>query len=140
MHPALHAALGVLNIFISEPFFEVDSVDGINRAHKIALVTERNGGVDAHAALETGIRGRPFAFAGGHALGGHEGLAAPAGQRIDDVGLGIDAGGEIPHDVVHVVRVAVFADGDDQTRALRGRENRRHEIALPAFFDSVALS
>ena len=55
MHPALHTALGVLNVFVAKPIFKIDSLDGINRPHEIALVTERYGGVDAHAAFETGI-------------------------------------------------------------------------------------
>src|SRR5580765_8481710 len=139
MHPALHATLCVLNIFLTEPFRKFDFVDRINRAHEVALVTERHGRIDAHAAFETGIRCGPLFFAGSHALGRHKSLAATARQRVDDIGFWIDAGGEIPNDVIHVVRVGIFADGDDQTRALRSREDRGHEIALPPFFDAIAL-
>jgi hypothetical protein len=55
MHPTLHAALGVLDVFIAEPLFEINFVDRINRTHEVALVTERNCRVDAHAALEHGV-------------------------------------------------------------------------------------
>src|SRR4029453_1162821 len=111
MHPTMHAAFGILNIFVREPFLEIDSIDWINGAHEVALVAEWYGGVDAHAAFEARVRRRPFLFAGGHTLGRHESLPAAARQRIDDVGLGIDPSGETPHDVVHVVRIAILADG-----------------------------
>jgi hypothetical protein len=39
--------------------------------------------------LETGVRGRSTASRRGHALGRHEGLAAPARDRIEDVGARI---------------------------------------------------
>jgi hypothetical protein len=55
VHPTLHAALGVLDVFFAEPLFEINSVDRINRTHEVALVTERNSRVDAHAALEHGV-------------------------------------------------------------------------------------
>ena len=61
-----------------KPLVELYSVHGINRTHKVALVTERHGGVDAHAAFETGIRCRPLFFARRHAFGRHESLAATA--------------------------------------------------------------
>src|SRR5581483_3376165 len=64
MHPALHAAFGVLNVLVAEPFFQIDSVDRINRTHEVALVAERHGGVDAHAAFEVGVRSGPLALAG----------------------------------------------------------------------------
>jgi hypothetical protein len=55
VHPTLHPRLGVLNILFVEPFFEIYFSDRINGPHEIALVTERNCGIDAHAALKHGI-------------------------------------------------------------------------------------
>ena len=74
----IRRALGVVDVFVAEPLVELDSINRIHRTHKVALVAERNGGVDTHAAFETGIRCRPLFFAGGHAFGRHEGLAATA--------------------------------------------------------------
>src|SRR5512144_182031 len=85
VHPALHPAFRILNIFITEPFFQIDSVDRINGPHKIALVAEWYGGIDAHTAFEHGVGGGPFALACGHAFGRHKCLAAAAWKRIDNV-------------------------------------------------------
>ena len=135
----MHAALGVLNILIGEPFLEIDSVHRINRPHEVAFVTERDRGIDAHAALEISIRCGPLSLAGGHALSGHERLAPAAWKRIDDISFWIDASGEIPNDVVHVIRIRVFADRDHQARTLRCCEDGGHEVTLPAFFNAVAF-
>src|SRR6185295_9301817 len=116
-----------------------DSVDRINGPHKIALVTEWHGGIDAHTPFEHGVGGGPFALARGHAFGRHKCLAAAAGKRIDNVRFRIDAGGEVPNDIVHVVGIGVFAHRDDHTGTLGGSENRGHEIALPSLFDAVTL-
>src|SRR5713226_4031940 len=112
MDPAVHTRLVVLDILIVEELLQLDSFDRIDRTHKIALIAKRNSGVDTHAAFEAGVGGGPFPFTGGHAFSGHEGLSASAGQRIDDVCLRIDAGGQTPHDVVHIVGVGVFAYGN----------------------------
>src|SRR3970040_604904 len=88
-HPTMHAAFRVLNVFVREPFFAIHPFDRINTTHEIVLVTERNRSIDAHAAFEIGVRRGPFALAGRHAFGGHEGLAAAARQRIDNIALWI---------------------------------------------------
>src|SRR5881398_253865 len=46
MDPAVHPRFGVLNILVAEPLLKIDSFDWINRTHKVALITERNRGVD----------------------------------------------------------------------------------------------
>src|SRR5919198_5662019 len=102
--PAMHARLGVLNIFVSEEFFQIDPLDGIDRTHKVALVAERNRGIDTHTAFEHGIGSGPFPLAGGHALGGHEGLPASPGEWIYNVGLRVYAGSETSHDFVPIIR------------------------------------
>src|SRR5215467_12008391 len=128
MDPAVHARPGVLDVLLIEPPLQIDLIDRIDRTHKVALITERNRGIDSHAAFETSIRRGPFSFTCGHTFGGHKGLSASAGKRIYDVGFWIHPSGETPHDVVHVVGVAIFTDGDDKPRTLRGREDRGHKI------------
>src|SRR3990172_4838400 len=106
--PTSHPGFRVLNIFVAEEFFEVDSIDRIDRAHKVVLVAEGNGGVDAHAALKRSVGGGPLLLPGRHSLGRHEGLAASAWERVDDVGFWIHAGCETPHHVVHVIRIGAM--------------------------------
>src|SRR5437870_11076340 len=139
MDPATHPRLRVLNVLVTEPFFQVNFIHRVDWTHKIALITKRNGGIDAHAALEHRIGRGPFSFTGSHALGRHEGLAAPTRQRIDDVSLRIHPGGKTPHDIVHVVRIGILADRDDEPRSLGRRQDGCHKISLPSFFDLVAL-
>ena len=86
MHPALHARLGVLDVLLGEELLRLHLVDRIDRPQEVALVAERHRGIDAHAALELRVRRGPLLVARGHALGRHEGLAAPARDRIEDVG------------------------------------------------------
>src|SRR6266511_3575094 len=95
--PADHARLGVLDILLGEEVLGLDLVDRIDRPQEVALVTERYRGIDAHAALELRVRRGPLLVARGHALGRHEGLAAAARDRVEDVGARIDARGEAPH-------------------------------------------
>src|SRR3990172_11076381 len=66
--PTSHPGFGVLNIFVAEEFFEVDSIDRIDRAHKVVLVAEGNGGVDAHAALKRSVGGGPLFLPPRHSL------------------------------------------------------------------------
>ena len=106
---------------------------------EVLLIAKRHCGIDTHAALETGVGSGPLLVAGGHALGRHEGLATPTRNRVEDVGLGVDAGGEAPHHIVHGIDVGVFADRDRQAHALRASEDGTKEVALPAFLDLVAL-
>src|SRR5690349_6468117 len=58
--PAGHAGPGVLDIRAGEEILRLDLVDWIVRPHEIALVAERHGGIDAHAALESRVRCGPF--------------------------------------------------------------------------------
>src|SRR5690349_20821633 len=118
VHPTLHPALRILHIVITEPLFQIDSVDRLLWPHDIALVAERYGGIDAHPAFAHGLRRGPFALSRGHAFGRHERLAAAAGKRIDNVSLGIDASGEVPNDIVHIIGIGVFAHRDDHTGTL----------------------
>src|SRR5262249_2934137 len=139
MYPALHARARVLDVLPSEEVLGLYLVDRIDRPQKIALVAERHGGIDAHAALELGVRGGPLLVGCGHALGRHEGLAAPTRDRVEDVGARIDPRGQAPHDVIHGIRIDVLADSDGEPHALRAGERGGEEIALPALVELVAL-
>src|ERR687897_231433 len=139
MYPALHTRLGILDVLVVEPFLEIYFSHRINRPHKVALVTKRNSGVDAHAALKHGIGGVPFPLPSSHTLGRHEGLSAAAREGIDNVGLGVNPSCQAPHDIVHVVRIGIFTHRNNQPRSLRGRKNGCHEVALPTFLDLVAF-
>src|SRR5580704_7219416 len=86
IHPAVHALLGVGDVLFGEPVLGLDLVDRIDRAQEVALIPKRNGGIDAHAAFELGVGRRPLPVARGHALGRHEGLAAAAGDRVQNIG------------------------------------------------------
>src|SRR5262249_8267770 len=66
--PAHHARARVLDILLAEEVLRLDPIHRIDRAQKIALVAERHCGIDAHAALEIGVRGGPLLLARGHAL------------------------------------------------------------------------
>src|SRR5262249_33617293 len=66
--PAHHARARVLDVLLAEEVLRLDPIHRIDRAQKIALVAERHRGIDAHAALEIGVRGRPLLLARGHAL------------------------------------------------------------------------
>ena len=139
LHPADHARLGVVDVLLGEEVLRLHLVDRIDRPQEVALVAERHRGIDAHAALEARVRRGPLLVARGHALGRHEGLAAAAGDRIEDVGLRIDARGQAPHHVVHRIGIDVLAHRDGEPHALRARQRRAEEVALPAFVDLVAL-
>src|SRR5262249_59879469 len=78
VHPTLHARAGVLDVRLREEILGLDLVDGVDRPQEVALIAERHGGIDPHAALELRVRGGPLLLAGGHALGWHERLAATA--------------------------------------------------------------
>src|SRR5215831_10899682 len=80
VHPADHARARVLDVLLAEEVLGLHLVDRIDRPQEVALVAERHGGIDAHAAFELGVRRRPLLAAGGHALGRHEGLAATASR------------------------------------------------------------
>src|SRR6266567_8204305 len=86
-HPARHPRLHLLDLPRVEEILRLHAVHRIDRAVEILLVAERYGGVDSHAALELSVRRGPGFFARGHALGRHEGLPAPARDRVEDVGL-----------------------------------------------------
>src|SRR5262245_6722679 len=137
--PSDHARARVLDVLPAEEVFRLDPIDGIDRTQEVALVAERYRGIDAHAALEIGVRGRPLLLPCGHALGRHEGLTAAARNRVEDVGARIYPRGEAPHDVVHRVGVDVLAHRDCKPHPLRAGERRGEEVALPAFIDLVAL-
>src|SRR5712671_3009127 len=94
MHPALHAGFRVLDVLLGEEILRLDAIDRIDRPQEVLLVAERHRRIDTHAALELGVRGRPLLVARSHALGRHEGLAAAAGDRIENVGARIDPRGE----------------------------------------------
>src|SRR5579864_4182525 len=83
MHPAVHALLGVGDVILGEPVLGLDPVDWIDRPQKVTLVSERHGGIDAHAAFEARIRRGPLLPTRGHAFCRHEGLATAAGNRIE---------------------------------------------------------
>src|SRR6516165_11440454 len=119
MHPALHALLGVGDVVLGEEILRPHLVDRLDRAEKVALVAERHGGIDAHAAFELGVRRCPLLLTRRHALSRHEGLAAAARNRIENVGAWIDAGGQAPHHVIHRIGIDVFADCDRKPHALR---------------------
>ena len=106
---------------------------------EVLLVAEGHGGINAHAALEARVGGRPLLLAGGHALLRLEGLADAAGQRVDDVCVRVHARRQTPHDVVHAVDVHVGADGDGEAHPLVAGEDGGEEVALPALLDAVAL-
>src|SRR5205807_4507876 len=67
------------------------------------------------------------------------GLPNASRQRIDDVGVRINACCQRPDDVIHAVDIDVRALGNRQTHALVASENRGEKISLPTFFDLVAL-
>src|SRR5574341_2452355 len=138
-NPTGHARLHLRDLPRIEEVLRLDAVHRVNRAVEVLLVAERHGGIDSHAAFEKRVRGGPRFLAGRQSLGGHEVLAAAAWDRIEDVGLRVHARGEAPHDVVHRIDVDIVADRDGEAHALRARQDRREEIALPAFFDAVAL-
>src|SRR6476619_2980392 len=137
--PPDHARARVLDVLPAEEVLRLDPIDRIHRTQEVALVAEWYRGIDAHAAFEIGIRGRPLLLPRGHAFGRHEGLTAAAGNRVEDVGARIHPRGEAPHDVVHRVGVDILAYRDCKPHALRAGERRGEEVALPAFIDLVAL-
>src|SRR2546423_1375387 len=136
--PSDHARACVLDVLPAEEVLRLDPIDRIDRTQEVALVAERYRGIDAHAALEIGIRGRPLLLPRGHAFGRHEGLTAAARNRVEDVGARIHPRGEAPHYVVHRVRIDILAYRDCKPHALRAGERRGEEVALPAFIDLVA--
>src|SRR6478736_3449856 len=100
MYPSGHARSSVLNILFAEEIFRLHLIDGIYRTQEVALVTERHGGIDAHAAFEHGVRGGPLLVTGSHAFGRHERLPAPPGDRVENIGTRVNPCREAPHDVV----------------------------------------
>ena len=87
--------------------------------YKRQLITKGDRGVDAHAAFELRVRSGPLPIACGHAFGRHKGLAAAAGNGIEDIGARIDPRGQAPHHVVHRIWIDVLADRDGKPHALR---------------------
>src|SRR5919198_4846281 len=85
MHPAGHACLRVFDILPGEEVFRLDLVDRIDRTHEVALIAEGHGGIDAHTALELGVRCRPLLVAGGQAVVRDESLAAAAWNWVVNV-------------------------------------------------------
>src|ERR1700730_12433449 len=60
MHPTLHAFLGVGDVLHGKEILRFHFVDGIDWPQEVALIAKWNGGIDAHAALELGVRGCPL--------------------------------------------------------------------------------
>src|SRR5579864_787616 len=108
-------------------------------SHEVVLVPEGDGGIDPHAALEPGIGCRPLLVASSHSLGGLEGLADSARNRVEDVGVGVNARRQAPDNVVHRVDINVGVDRDCEAHALAHGERGGQEVALPALLDLVAL-
>src|SRR2546427_8885274 len=48
-NPTPHLRLGPLDIFRTEPFRQIDSLDRIHRPLEILFIAIRKGGIDAHA-------------------------------------------------------------------------------------------
>src|SRR5581483_5922475 len=128
-----------VDVVVAEPLLEVDAVHGVDGAREVGFVAEGHGGVDAHAALEAGVRGGPVLLAGGHPLGGLEGLADAAGDRVQDFGVRVHAGRQRPHDIVHAVHVDIGVHSDGEAHALAAGEDGAEEVALPALLDLVPL-
>src|SRR5262249_16761078 len=80
---------------------------------------------------------RPLLFSGRHSLLGLKGLSDAARQRIDDVGVRVNASGQAPHYVVHAINIDIGADGDGESHALIARKDRRQQLSLPPLLDSV---
>ena len=106
---------------------------------KILLVAERNSRIDAHSAFKAGVRSSPFFLARGHAFLRLKRLPDAARQWIDDVSVGIHPRCQRPDNVIHAVDIDIRALSYRQAHALVARENRGQKVALPTFFDLVAL-
>src|SRR3984957_14372910 len=63
MDPALHALLGVFDVFCRKPVFRLHFINRIDWAQEVALVAKWYCGIDAHAAFELRIRRGPLPLA-----------------------------------------------------------------------------
>src|SRR5881628_736010 len=88
-NPAPHLSLGAFDIFRTEPFRQLDSLDRIHRPLEVLFIPIRKRRVDAHAAFEPSIRGRPFFIARREPLLRLEGLSDAAGKGIQNIGVRI---------------------------------------------------
>src|SRR5882762_1281283 len=139
LNPTVHPFFRKIEFGLREELQRINFIDWINRTMEILFVTKRNRGVDSHSTFEASVRGRPLFVSGGHALLWLKRLTNTAGQRIDDVSMGVDPSGQTPNDIVHTVQVYVRTDCNRQPHALIARKHRRQKIALPSFFDLIAL-
>src|SRR5712671_2094970 len=139
LNPTVHPFFRTVDFGLREELQRINLIDWINRTVEILFVTKRDSSVNSHSTFEASVRGRPLFVSGGHALLWLKRLTNTAGQRIDDVSMGVDPGGQTPNDIVHTVQIYVRTDCNCQPHALVAGQHRRQKIALPPFLNLVAL-